>query len=243
MYNSENSEVAKIIETARENQIVEVNGEKYSNNHFYKVKEEPILSTLNFTSLESLAEFVNDDINTHDVLSTPIIQIDEDHKVLLLNMPELETLKRTVVVRVENPLKPFNFNKYLDVETMIIQLQTKFVRTENVEKLLKLISSIGTTEKVDLRDNGISQTINIKKGVSAASLEDVDLPNIIKLCPIRIFTEASQIESNFLFRIKDFDGELKLALMDIDPTSWKLQASKSIKDKLVELGIKNPIYF
>lgn len=238
-----NNDAEAIIKAARENQVVEIAGVKYSNDHFQRVKSLPILNTLKFSSLETLANFITEDPITHKVLNNPIIQIEDNHKVHLMNIPNEETLSRTVVASVNNPLEPFAFNSYKDIETMIIQLQTKFVKTEEIDKLLILLSSLGTTKNVGLTDNGTSQTVSVKMGVSAASLKEVDLPPVIKLKPIRVFTECEQVESNFLFRIKENDDIPYVALMDIDPTSWKLKASKSIKNKMQEFGIKIPIYY
>lgn len=240
MYSNQ-SDAAVIVEAARKNQIVEVDGITYSNDSFSRVKRIPRLQVLALSSIEALSNFISDDIQK--VLVNPIILISKSHEVKLFNEPDKEMLERDLVAKVENPLEPFSFNNYMNVENMIIQLQTKFIRNDTVDKLLKLLSSIGTTQDIGLKDNGVSQSISVKRGVSAASLEEVELPKVLRLKPIRIFTECEQVESNFLFRIKQ-DGDIPyVALMDIDPTEWKLKASESISKKMKDYGITLPIYY
>ncbi|MDC7250474.1 MAG: hypothetical protein PQJ49_11210 [Sphaerochaetaceae bacterium] len=240
MYSNE-SDASAIIAAARENQVVEIDGVSYGTGNFGRIKNIPSFETIELTSLEAFANFITEEPQA--VLDEPIVVINENHVVRLLNTPKQENLKRDNLATVRNSLESFNFNHYMSIEDMIIQLQTKFIITDTVKRLLTILSSVSTTQDISIKDNGTSQSTNIKRGISAASLEEVELPNIVKLQPIRIFTECDQVESRFLFRIKQKDEIPYVSLMDVDPTEWKIKASKSILNKMRELGILLPIYY
>lgn len=81
-------------------------------------------------------------------------------------------------------------------------------------------------------DDGISQVITTKQGVSMA--QNVVFQNPVPLKPMRTFTEVDQPESNFTLRV---DEDANCALYEADGGAWKNEAVINIHDYL-----KNNLY-
>lgn len=117
------------------------------------------------------------------------------------------------------------FNGYVSVEAMIIQLQTCFVESLNQKNLIALLSKLTKENSVEMNDDGISQRVTIKEGISSS----VVIPPLVKLTPFRTFFEVEQPEQMFLFRINK-NGEV--ALFDAGGGVWKNDCQSKIKEYL-----------
>jgi len=234
--------VREIANLANKNQTIDINGETYSNDRFYKVNKIPLITPLIFNTITSLKEFILDNgIKKEDEF---LLYINDSYEIQLLTNILLEKENsRDCYVRVKNCKDVFEFNKWIDIENLIIHLQTKFVKTDTVKKLLSILSSIYITDKVSIKDDGISQKVESKQGISSASLTEQDIPSIVDLIPYRIFQECEQVESKFLFRIKNIDGTPAAKLIDVDSSSWKKKAFQNIEKTIKDLGIELPVYY
>ena len=83
------------------------------------------------------------------------------------------------------------------------------------------------------RDNGVSQEVEARTGVSLKQL--VQVKPRVQLRPYRTFLEVEQPESEFILRL-DNDGNV--GLFEADGGMWKMQAKASIvayfEEKLAE---------
>lgn len=126
-------------------------------------------------------------------------------------------------------------NKYLDAEAFNILLQSCFVEPEDPMKatdrglVLKYTANVKTMVEGVQADDGVSQAVTIKKGI--ASVENVVMPNPVKLRPFRTFVEVEQPESKFVFRAKNDDG-MAFMLVEADGGAWRGEAMKNIKQYL-----------
>lgn len=127
---------------------------------------------------------------------------------------------------------------YRDQETAIIQLRSQFEANEGTEYLLDLLSRISKDSSVTSNDNGVSQEVKARTGVSLKC--GVKVRPIVPLRPYRTFQEVAQPESDFLLRL---DGEGRVGLFEADGGMWKLKARETVKafleDKLqhdIEIG-------
>ena len=122
---------------------------------------------------------------------------------------------------------------YRDYETAIVQLRSKFMPGEGVDYLLDLLSRISKENGVTTRDNGVSQEVEARQGVSLKSI--VQVKPRVKLCPFRTFLEVQQPESEFILRL-DEDGNV--GLFEADGGMWRMTAKERIcaffEDKLAE---------
>ena len=102
--------------------------------------------------------------------------------------------------------------------------------------LLKVAGNVKETSVKTVQDDGVSQVVAMSTGV--ASVEDVILPNRVKLKPYRTFVEVDQPESEFIFRVKE---GITFKLIEADGGAWRLEAIKNIKEYLEKKleGIEN----
>lgn len=106
----------------------------------------------------------------------------------------------------------------------MIAVRSQFEQDPGTEYLLKLLSRITDESKVSSADNGVSQTVEVRKGVSLLANE-VIRPRV-PLRPFRTFLEVEQPESEFLLRIRE-DGAI--GLFEADGGMWKVKAKETIR--------------
>ena len=112
---------------------------------------------------------------------------------------------------------------FREQEKAIIELRSKFMPGEGVDYLLDLLSRINKENGVTTRDNGVSQEVEARQGISLKAL--VQVKPRISMRPYRTFLEVEQPESEFILRL-DEDGNV--GLFEADGGMWKMQAKASI---------------
>ena len=129
----------------------------------------------------------------------------------------------------ESPV--FKFGQYVDVENFIIALQAMFVQDDTTALMLKLVGNIKDEGVSNFNDDGVTQVVTAKTGISLVN--NVPVPNPVTLRPYRTFMEIEQPASTFVFRIKGNKGEQPMcALYEADGRMWRLHAIKKIKEWL-----------
>lgn len=128
----------------------------------------------------------------------------------------------------------FTFDSYMDAELFFIGLQAGFVQTQTREDILTLIASIRDSNVLETTDDGVSQMVNVAKGVIFVGQKAV--PNPVTLQPFRTFREVEQPASQFVLRLQSAkEGQKpKCSLFTADGNSWKLEAVKRIAAYLRE---------
>lgn len=112
----------------------------------------------------------------------------------------------------------------------ILDPNTKATGKRKITVSLELIPS---ADRKTIRDNGVSQEVEARQGVSLKSI--VQVKPRVKLCPFRTFLEVQQPESEFILRL-DEDGNV--GLFEADGGMWRMTAKERIcaffEDKLAE---------
>lgn len=114
----------------------------------------------------------------------------------------------------------------------MIKLRSMFQRAPEGEKndvdyILDLLSHMSIDQSVKSDDNGITQTVQVRKGVSF--VENKAVRPIVTLAPYRTFQEVEQPESEFVFRVYD---DRSISLTAADGGMWKLAARDAVKHYL-----------
>lgn len=136
---------------------------------------------------------------------------------------------REELLRAEISNSSFPFGRFLDMETFIINLQANFVQSDSRDSLVRLAGNIVSDSGVSQADDGISQQVTVRNGISLVGNEKV--PNPITLSPYRTFTEIGQPASSFVFRLrKERDESASMALFEADGEAWKRTAILSIAE-------------
>ncbi len=144
--------------------------------------------------------------------------------------------RRAVLARAEAPPETTTarFGQYLDHENFIIWLQSNFTAEGDRDYLVRIAGNLTADAVRTSQDDGISQTVATRKGVTLKTEETVR--GRVKLSPFRTFREAKQPESEFVFRVKQTEGQVPLlALIEADGGAWKIAAGQSIA---LELGFQ-----
>ena len=102
---------------------------------------------------------------------------------------------------------------------ILIEVDPQF----GVHKVVKNIK--GETVR-NFGDDGVSQKVEIKQGI--ATVAEAVVPNPVVLAPYRSFPEIEQIESEFIFRMREGSG-IEMALFEADGGAWRIQAIASVK--------------
>lgn len=193
----------------------------------YRAKESIRVHTLN-----GLCEYIESQLERHDV---PLfIQIEDERTVSLLGTLDAEG-KRERLVMANAIVPDFHYDLFMDSETLIIKLQAQFATSEDREILLQVLGNIKEENVRTVGDDGISQAVKIKQGLT--SVADVIVPNPVNLAPYRTFLEVDQPFSDFIFRMKDGP---KGALFEADGGVWRNDAITNIANYLHDRLIGEP---
>lgn len=156
--------------------------------------------------------------------------IDSYNKVSVVSLDADQFGRRRVYARASHTHEaPFEFGKYFLPEKFRIDFQASFYLNDDAMKVLRLISTLGVKgEELNLADDGISQTLEVKSG--SVTRGKVELPSDgVPLIPWRTFREVAPVQSRFLLRIKSQGTEVGVALHEID-AKWRIDTMASVRD-------------
>lgn len=207
--------------------IREINGIYYTDKNISRVEPVTYPSPFTVNTLSSLIDYIKSNKDKIDY-SKAVLHI-EDYKTISLFTTLDQFNKRSEYIRCEADVPTFTFGRYYNSEDFNIKLQSLFCDTEDKSKILKITGNIKSTEANTVADDGVTQTIQTKKGVILGEEESV--PNPVELAPYRTFTEISQPISKFVFRISNGP---EMALFEADGGAWKLIVIQRIKEYLEE---------
>ncbi|WP_276932652.1 hypothetical protein [Dielma fastidiosa] len=211
---------------AQKTEVMEINGETYIDG---KRLMPDACNYKELNTLDAAIDFLRVTCRDGD-FEYPLI-VSATHKDIEVYSSLDKYKKRNYVLTVSPTTPQINFNFYMDLEEFIIQLQTCFVNTDNKRNLLELISSFVESEKLEVADNGISQTVTVEKGSAVKSKDDVEVNPFVKLAAYRTYTEVMQPETMYLLRVKQGN---RIALYEADGGKWKLEAQKRVAEYLHE---------
>lgn len=231
---------AKYEREAMENyqKVIEINGQKYVwnrvNYRWDPVKpvafipdDEPVPETFSFFTLDGLVDYITE--NTEGLIPDEpadrlILQVVNHTSVVLWSQPSLHHKKRHAIAQCTAHVPDIVFGKYLDTDTFNTMLLSNFIDTEARSTLFKVVKSMTKEQSLNTNDDGVSQVLTVKQGVSLSA--NVTFQNPVPLRPMRTFTEVSQPESNFTLRV---DEHANCALFEADGGAWKNDAVSLIK--------------
>lgn len=125
----------------------------------------------------------------------------------------------------------FSMSGYTSLEDFIIGLQAYFVQDENTAALLKLVGNIKDESIMQFTDDGVTQAVTARTGLSLVEVAPV--PNPVTLRPFRTFPEIEQPASLFVCRMKQQEKQPPACgLWEADNKLWKVEAVKNIAEWL-----------
>lgn len=218
----------------------DIAGRKYTSKGIVPVKE-PLPAVLTVHTLSGLADYLNKNI---DALGKErlFIHVASPTEVSLHAFFNNGFCERAEYLKAifEPPKFTDGQNAYVILESFIIGLQAYFVPTETSAALLKVVGNIKGEQVQQFSDDGMTQAVTAKAGLSTVAL--VDVPNPVTLRPFRTFPEIEQPESLFVFRMRQEEKQKPACgLWEADNKQWKIAAVKGIaawlQEKLPEIPI------
>ena len=187
--------------------------------------------TMEVNTLMAFVTYLKEAIKSGEVTARMYINIVSPTRVIATT--EVNKFGKRSLIAIANRyhFNTFSFGDQYDFEGFVVALRSRFVRTEGIEKLLDCMRSVTSSNDVTSEDNGVSQTLVAKNGVSLGA---VSITPVWELQPHRTFTEIKQPASLFLFRIGKRGDETRYALHETDGNAWAIEAIASIHFWLCE---------
>jgi len=238
--------IEKIESLVKNGLTVKVGEREYSTEKLNPVMYNPKPDTLVVHNLRGFCGFINNDIDSVIKGNPYLIVVNNPKSVDLVSRFDSEDKERTVLVSAEvnETLKEFPFGQFLSQEEFAIRFRSLFVsgKDDDFEYVLSYVSKLvgGTTIEGD--DDGITQKVTVKRGVSGALTEKASLKPIVKLTPYRTFREAEQPESEFLLRVRDnLNDPPTVALFEADGGAWVNKATENVVEYIQSLVNHIPV--
>lgn len=215
----------------QERKIIEHKGMSYllSDRGLERIKVPTLNETIHINTLSGILIYVNKQIDGEYM---------QNDKELIVNIQSPEYVRvesqiidydRHLYLESKPILPKIQFGTWYDIEEFVIKLQACFEPTEDLGKILAVVGNIKEENVKTVGDNGITQGVTIKQGVSMS--KDTIVPNPVNLKPYRTFIEVDQPESAFVFRLQDGP---RAALFEADGGAWRIEAMENIRKYLVE---------
>lgn len=228
-------EFVKYLVSLKDNKIYTINGETYSDRELVRIPPHvPHPGRICVTGLDSIVKLVRSELDVLDNLPL-FIRVDDARTVSVFSTFDTE-MERDSLYKAECDVPGFR-DGFREPEKAIIELRSKFAPGEGVDYLLNLLSRINKENGVTTRDNGVSQEVEARQGISLKTM--VQVKPRVKLRPYRTFLEVEQPESEFILRL---DEEGNVGLFEADGGMWTMEAKGRIsayfEEKLAqEIGI------
>ncbi|TGJ99888.1 hypothetical protein EHO57_14105 [Leptospira langatensis] len=224
------SSFVKAIQDGKEVKVIEIDDRKYSTASLVPV-EDPIASPIKTTTLSGIVDFLK--MNRDGAVPADcFVHVQNPRQVTVTTKIVGKFRKRENLIEATYGLPTFEFGKYKDMDTFITQLQALFVENQPLIDIVAFVSSISQVGSVGVDDDGISQEVTRKVGITRKEKSPVKNP--IVLTPRRIFPEAKQVASPFILRVKGSEDEIEAALFEADGGQWQVDAALNIKEFLDE---------
>lgn len=214
------------IESMAWKHVFEKDGKIFSDLQLDEVKlKRDTPKMVQFYSLDAVVQAIKAEIERH---TRPIfINVKSAREVEVFSTYNND-FTRDYLYTAKSPYQ--NMPDWYTYEGAMIALRSQFVPNKGAEYILDLLSSISDTNEVSSSDNGITQNVNVRKGINLQT--KVEVKPRVSLVPFRTFPEVEQPESEFLLRLtsKEKSGcrEPYISIIEADGGMWEMSAKDSI---------------
>lgn len=210
--------------------ILKVNGRDYEDTGSgLEPILEPVSDSMEFSTLTGLIEWAK--IHGKDKKDTPYFIVKSPSRVTLYSQVFGPFQQRAHIASSFHNEVLFESGRFMDTESFIVGLLTKFDDNLDRAKILKLVGNVREEEVKNNADDGITQTVTARQGI--VHKEDILVPNPVYLQPFKTFPEIECPTVPYIFRGRS-GGPEWWALFEGDGVLWEAEAmqriSKWIKD-------------
>lgn len=207
----------------KDNKTYQINGKTYSDKQLCLIEDEHYTrKNISFGSLDAIVKMLKFEIADYTDGTEPVFVHIKDHRSVDVFTRPNEREQRVWPYSAE--CSDTNFREgWRELDNTIIELRSRFIPTDDSNYLLSLISRINNEQGVRTEDNGVSQIVTAKQGVTLMGNEAVKPRLMLK--PFRTFREIAQPESEFILRLDDGG---RVGLFEADGGIWKMEAKDNI---------------
>ena len=232
--------LAKMIDkivSLKETKIFEIGGQTYTDGHLTRIPphvDRP--EAISVSGLDGVCKLIRTEL---EKVGTTIMVQAKSYKSVEVMTTYLPDFSRNILYRAEADA-PGLRTGFRGREVALIELRSLFIPNEGTAYLLDLLSRMTDEKSVRTNDNGVTQTVEARQGVSLNAMVDVkprvmlrpfrtflEVEPRVMLRPFRTFLEVEQPESEFLLRVDPDEG---IGFFEADGGIWKLEAKKNIAD-------------
>lgn len=214
-------------------QTVEIDGKTYTDGRLHRINPNRLQSpeALPFHTLTGIVDFLQSDncrngfVGNGDAPSIHVVNYNHVRIIGNIDVDSDNVRFNYAKAILDNP--QFGFGRFMGLEDFIVSLQSQFIHTEQIDDIIGMLGSLANEQVVENKDDGFSQSINIRTGITTKSR--VKIKNPLKLKPYRTFREIDQPSSNCILRLKKNNDGLFAGLWEADGDQWKLEAIGGIK--------------
>lgn len=162
-----------------------------------------------------------------------LVNIKDHQKVEVLSEKKNKNFAHDVIATADfsGIFQEFQCNTRHSQEDFIVQLQSRFVRDAEVDALLGIVSKITGGKTTESHDNGISQEVTVKAGVTL--VDRLTVRPIWNLKPFKTFPEIEPVAIPYVLRLHQRSEEIpQFAMYEADGGLWKIKTTQAIKEWL-----------
>lgn len=224
--------IKDVIAAATENHIQIVDGE-----HFYVNGSKAdqvsfrVPETLDLFSLTQVVSCAKMYVQKNQEL---YINIEDHEKVNIYGVDFNRNGERDHIgaAHFHEVFKKYSDGQYLSQEEFIIQMLSRFQESPARDQLMKTISSIKSGQSIETDDDGFSQKVEVKAGVTL--VKEQSLQNLWILQPFKTFPEIAQPAVKYILRVRKGTETPQLALFEADGGEWKVRTTQLVRDWLIQ---------
>lgn len=211
------------------------------------VHESP--APLEFSNLDSLIGYI---ATNPDNLDTESLRLHVVSSVRVDLIGPLQPINDNVrfcyaVAKFYLPSSYFEFGKWMPLEEFIIGMQSAFVPTDQSLAVVSMLANIANEAIRTNKDDGFSQMISVKTGLTTKS--EVTVKNPVELVPVSTFREVEQPIGKFILRLNDKgrSGAPLVGLFAADIMALRLAAvgalAKYLNERIEEEMLETRVMF
>lgn len=203
--------------------VYDVGNEHYASGQLIRIDpKKNFPKSITLTGLDSVCKMVTNEANDLFSGDQILIQVEGYRTVHVFTTLDGE-MDRCWLYKCQADTPVVTVNRFMSHEEAVVQLRSLYIPNDDLNYLLRLLSSVSTESKVTSKDNGVSQTVEARQGVALTA--KVEVRPYVDLQPFRTFLEVAQPESTFLLRLKEGGN---VGLFEADGGVWKREATRNI---------------
>jgi len=217
---------------AREPHREAIGGLEYTDRELKRITP-PRASALKFARLQGFVDHIKLVPDEKERVAGPtMIHVESPTKVSFVTALDSAYRDREVIAVAEYGLATFAFREFMMPENFVIAVMTSIADASDRARLLQIVGNISSDLVSTSADDGITQTVAVKTGVTLVNKKTVENP--FNLQVHRTFAEVAQPEAPYILRVRQSGpgAPPTVALFEADNGAWAIDAIAKIAEWL-----------